>query len=221
MLTVDSKKAHMRTLDWGLTDYKEALTKQKELVEARIQGEIGNTLVFTEHHPVYTLGSRKGAESNLLWDERKRARMGIDVHTSNRGGDVTYHGPGQIVGYGIVDLSNKKDLHAYLRDLERVIINALTELGLNAERREGLTGIWVGSKKIAAMGVAVRKWVTYHGFALNVNVDLTPFSGIIPCGITPNEGTVTSMQLEMRKGLDLTQIKSTLTKHFWNTFEHE
>lgn len=221
MLTVDSKKAHMRTLDWGLTDYKEALTKQKELVEARIQGEIGNTLVFTEHHPIYTLGSRKGAESNLLWDERKRARMGVGMHNSNRGGDVTYHGPGQIVGYGIVDLSNKKDLHAYLRDLERVIINALTELGLNAERREGLTGIWVGSKKIAAMGVAVRKWVTYHGFALNVNVDLTPFSGIIPCGITPNEGTVTSMQLEMGKGLDLTQIKSTLTKHFWNTFEHE
>jgi len=211
----------MRTLDWGLTDYKDALTRQKELVEARIEGKIGNTLVLTEHNPVYTLGSRKGAEEHLLWNERKRARMGVDVHTSNRGGDVTYHGPGQIVGYGIIDLSNKKDLHTYLRDLEQVIINTLSELGLKAERRDGLTGIWVGSKKIAAMGVAVRKWVTYHGFALNVNVDLTPFSGIIPCGITPDEGTVTSIQLEMGKQLDLTQVKSTLTKHFWNTFEHE
>lgn len=211
----------MRTLDWGLTDYKDALTRQKELVEARIEGKIGNTLVLTEHNPVYTLGSRKGAEEHLLWNERKRARMGVDVHTSNRGGDVTYHGPGQIVGYGIIDLSNKKDLHTYLRDLEQVIINTLSELGLKAERRDGLTGIWVGSKKIAAIGVAVRKWVTYHGFALNVNVDLTPFSGIIPCGITPDEGTVTSIQLEMGKQLDLTQVKSTLTKHFWNTFEHE
>lgn len=218
---MDSSTTQTHTLDWGLTHYKEALTRQKNLVEARIEGRTGNTLVFTEHHPVYTLGSRKDAATHLLWDERKRLRMGVDLHSSNRGGDVTYHGPGQIVGYAIVDLSNQKDLHTYLRELEQVIIRTLSELSLRAERREGLTGIWVGSKKIAAMGVAVRKWVTYHGFALNVNVDLTPFSGIIPCGITADQGTVTSMQLEMGTQGDLTHIKSTLTKHFWNTFEHE
>ena len=218
---MDSSRTQTHTLDWGLTHYEEALIKQKELVEARVAGQVNDTLVFTEHHPVYTLGSRKGAENHLLWDECKRARMGIALQTSNRGGDITYHGPGQIVGYGIVDLSRKKDLHAYLRDLESVIINSLSELGLNAERRDGLTGIWMGPRKIAAMGVAVRKWVTYHGFALNVNVDLTPFSGIIPCGIAPDEGTVTSLQAEMETVVDLSQVKSRLAKHFWNTFEHE
>ena len=172
------------SLDWGRTGYADAWQRQEELVARRNVGGVGDTLVFTEHDPVYTLGVRKGAEQHMIWDEAELAKRGIAVFKSNRGGDITYHGPGQIVGYPIINLAARKDLHAYLRLLEQILINAVGTFGLAAARRDGKTGIWLGPRKIAAIGVAVKKWTTYHGFALNVDADLAPFSGIVPCGIT-------------------------------------
>jgi len=204
--------ANLQTLDWGRTAYETAWKQQDELVARRIAGEIGDTLVFTEHDPVYTLGVRKDSADHLVWPASELARRGITVSRSNRGGDITYHGPGQIVGYPILSLAARRDLHAYLRLLEQVLINAVAKFGLTAGRREGKTGIWLGTRKLAAIGVAVRKWTTYHGFALNVNPDLTHFDGIIPCGIT--DGTVTSMQLELGHPADQDSVKQTLAGEF-------
>ena len=209
----NSPDPELPTIDWGCTAYEAAWQRQIELVERRNAGEIGNTLVFTEHEPVYTLGVRKDSIDHLIWDAGELAQRGITVTQSNRGGDITYHGPGQIVGYPIVNLTPRKDLHAYLRLIEQVLINAVGTFGLAADRRAGKTGIWLGTRKVAAIGVAVKKWTTYHGFALNVNPDLTPFGGIVPCGIT--DGTVTSMQLELGHTLDLAEVKQVLAKEFW------
>jgi lipoyl(octanoyl) transferase len=199
-------------LDWGRTRYEAAWSAQDELVARRIAGEIGDTLVFTEHEPVYTVGLRSGAGAHLVWAAEHLAREGIEVVKTNRGGDITYHGPGQLVGYPIVDLAARKDLHEYLRLLEQVLINTVGGLGLEATRREGKTGIWVGTRKIAAIGVAVRRWVAYHGFALNVQPDLAHFQGIVPCGIRATEGTVTSLRAELGHDLDLARVKTLLAK---------
>jgi lipoyl(octanoyl) transferase len=204
------------TVDWGRTRYTPAWRRQEDFVARRLAGEIGDTLIFTEHEPVYTIGVRLGAAQNLLWDPAELARRGIDLVETNRGGDITYHGPGQIVGYPIIDLATRKDLHAYLRFLEQVLINALGNLGLAADRRPGKTGIWLGPRKIAAIGVAVKRWVTYHGFALNVNNDLAPFAGIVPCGIT--DGTVTSLRQELGHEFDLAGVKAVLAAEFWTQF---
>lgn len=201
------------TLDWGRTGYADAWRRQEELVARRNAGEAGDTLVFTEHNPVYTLGLRLGAAQNLIWDAAELARRGIEVVQTNRGGDITYHGPGQVVGYPVVNLAPRQDLHAYLRFLEQVLINSVGRFGLAADRRAGKTGIWLGPRKIAAIGVAVKRWTTFHGFALNVNTDLTPFSGIVPCGIT--DGTVTSMQLELGRPVDEAGVKQVLAAEFW------
>lgn len=203
------------TVDWGRTSYAPAWERQGELVTRRIAGEIGDTLVFTEHDPVFTLGLRGGAEQNLVWDPARLAREGVAVVKTNRGGDITYHGPGQVVGYPIVSLAARKDLHAYLRFLEQVMINSLGSLGLAAARREGKTGIWLGPRKIAAIGVAVKRWVAYHGFALNVSANLGHFQGIVPCGIGAADGTVTSMQAELGRAVDLAEVKDVLAKEFW------
>lgn len=203
------------TLDWGRTRYAEAQTRQTERVAAYLAGTCGDTLIFTEHAPVYTIGLRAGAETNLVWTPAQLAAAGVEVEKTNRGGDITYHGPGQIVGYPIVSLDSRKDLHAYLRFLERVMIDAVAAYGLQATRREGKTGIWLGTRKVAAIGVAVRRWVAYHGFALNVNADLSHFTGIVPCGIAPAEGTVTSLQAELGRALDLTEVKAHLARTFW------
>jgi lipoyl(octanoyl) transferase len=204
------------TLDWGRTRYTHAWRQQDELVACRIAGEIGDTLVFTEHEPVFTTGLRAGAGTHLVWPSDRLASEGVEVVKSNRGGDITYHGPGQLVGYPIVSLATHKDLHAYLRFLEQVLINTLATLGLpHATRRDGLTGIWLGPRKIAALGVAVRRWVTYHGFALNVSPNLAHFSGIVPCGIAATDGTVTSMAAELGTAPDLSQVKATLAREFW------
>ena len=207
--------AERATLDWGRTSYALASRQQEELVARRNAGEVGDTLVFTEHNPVYTLGVRRGAEQHLIWNEAELQRQGIEVCETNRGGDITYHGPGQIVGYPIVNLSQRKDLHAYLRFLEEVMIGAVAAYGLKAARRDGKTGIWLGTRKIAAIGVAVKKWTTYHGFALNVNTDLNHFNGIVPCGIT--DGTVTSMQKELGRAIDLADVRRVLAAEFWRT----
>ncbi len=202
------------TLDWGPTAYGAAWSRQEDLVARRNAGEIGDTLVFTEHEPVFTLGVRSGAEAHLLWDEAELTRRGIAVVATNRGGDITYHGPGQIVGYPIINLAPRKDLHAYLRLVEQVLINTVGTFGLAAARRPGKTGIWLGPRKIAAIGIAVKKWTTFHGFALNVNPDLTPFSGIVPCGIT--DGTVTSMAAELGSAPSAEEVKRVLALEFWS-----
>lgn len=203
------------TLDWGRTAYADAWRRQEELVARRQAGEAPDTLVFTEHEPVFTLGVRRGAEQNLLWPQAELALRGIAVVTTNRGGDITYHGPGQIVGYPIVNLGPRRDLHAYLRFLEDVMIASVAPFGLTAGRNPGKTGIWIGPRKIAAIGVAVKRWTTFHGFALNVNTDLAPYSGIIPCGIAATDGTVTSMHLELGRPVDLAEVKRTLASEFW------
>jgi lipoyl(octanoyl) transferase len=207
--------------DWGRTRYLAAWERQNAFVAQRLDGQIGDTLVFTEHDPVFTIGLRSGADANLVWSEERLAREGVEVVKTNRGGDITYHGPGQIVGYPIVSLAAHKDLHAYLRLLEQVLINAVGSLGLAATRREGKTGIWLGRRKVAAIGVAVRRWVAYHGFALNVNNELKQFEGIVPCGIAATDGTVTSMAAELGRPLDLAEVKTLLAAEFeaeWQRF---
>ena len=202
-------------IDWGRTRHADATARQLALVDDRLSGKAGDSLVFTEHEPVYTLGLRAGAAAHLLWDDAERARRGIGLEQTGRGGDITYHGPGQIVGYPIVSLTQSRDLHAYLRFLEQVVIDALAELGLAGSRREGLTGIWIGPRKIAAIGVAARRWVTYHGFALNLDPDLTPFSGIVPCGIPSAQGTVTSVAAELGRAPEAAKVKGLLADAFW------
>ncbi|MBC2594062.1 lipoyl(octanoyl) transferase LipB [Ruficoccus amylovorans] len=196
--------------DWGRTAYEDAFARQLERVEQRLDGEIGDTLILTEHESVYTIGARHGAEKHLLLAPDALASRGIQLAKTNRGGDITWHGPGQIVGYPVISLARTRDLHAYLRKIEQLIINVLGSLGLAASRRDGLTGIWLDRRKIAAIGVAVKRWVTYHGFALNVNCDLGNFGGIVPCGITPAEGTVTSISAELGCEADLAEVKQLL-----------
>ena len=203
------------TVDWGLTRYEAAWRHQEELVAQRVAGTIGDTLVFTEHEAVFTIGLRSGSEANLVWNDEQLAREGVEVVKTNRGGDITYHGPGQIVGYPIVSLAPRQDLHAYLRFLEKVLINSVGSIGLAADRREGKTGIWLGKRKVAAIGVAVKRWVTYHGFALNVNSNLAHFGGIVPCGIGAQDGTVTSLQAELGHQVDLAEVKAVLAREFW------
>jgi lipoyl(octanoyl) transferase len=203
------------TVDWGLTRYTDASQRQEALVAARIAGGVPDTLVFTEHEPVFTVGMRSGAENHLVWNAEQLTREGVEVARTNRGGDITYHGPGQIVGYPVVSLEAHKDLHAYLRFLEQVLINSVGALGLVASRRDGKTGIWIGRRKVAAIGVAVKRWVAYHGFALNVNANLAHFQGIVPCGIAPTDGTVTSLQAELQRACDLAEVKAVLAQEFW------
>lgn len=203
--------------DWGNTEYQSAFDKQKVYVRDRIDGKRGDTLIFTEHLPVYTMGVRRGAEMNLIWDEPTLLQKGITVHQSNRGGDITYHGPGQLTGYPIVHLEKLRDLHAYLRLVEEMLITIAAHFGLHASRREGKTGIWIEKRKIAAIGVAVKSWVTYHGFALNVNNDLEPFSGIIPCGIV--DGSVTSLQKELGFPIEMDEVKPLVSQAFLATFQ--
>ncbi len=203
------------TLDWGRTRYADARARQEVLVAQRIAGTAPDTLVFTEHEPVFTVGLRQGADRHLVWDAARLAREGIEVVATNRGGDITYHGPGQIVGYPVVSLDHVRDLHAYLRFLEQVLIDAVARFGLAAARRPGLTGIWIGQRKIAALGVAVRRWVAYHGFALNVNSRLDHFVGIVPCGIAATDGTVTSLAAELGRETDLAAVRAVLAEEFW------
>ena len=202
------------TVDWGRTRYRAAWKLQDDLVAARLAGTAPNTLVFTEHEPVYTLGVRRGAEQNLVWTPPQLAAQGIEVVATNRGGDITYHGPGQIVGYPIVSLEARRDLHAYLRFLEQVLIDTVARHGLRACRREGKTGIWLGQRKIAAIGVAVKRWVAHHGFALNVSPQLEHFAGIVPCGIT--DGTVTSLAAELGSSCpSMDEVRAAIAQEFW------
>lgn len=171
--------------------YGDAFALQRELVEQRKRGEIPDHLLIVEHPHVITMG-RNGRRENMLADEELLSRAGVEFHLTDRGGDVTYHGPGQIVGYPILDLREwKRDVGAYVRGIEQVIIDALADFGITAGRIPGLTGVWVAEAKIAAIGVHISRWVTSHGFALNVDTDLSYFQYIVPCGLTK---PVTSMR---------------------------
>lgn len=220
----------------GLKDYKETWDYQealfKSIVDIKIKNrredanlETTNYFLFVEHPHVYTLG-KSGDMSNLLVNEKQLAEKGATFYKVNRGGDITYHGPGQIVGYPILDLDNFfTDIHKYLRFLEEIIILTLDEYGLKAERSPGETGVWLDvgtpfARKICAMGVRASRWVTMHGFALNVNADLGYFDNMIPCGIRGK--AVTSLNVELGKQtVEEAEVKEKLLKHFAKLFEAE
>jgi len=203
----------------GAVPYADALSLQQELVRARRADEIPDQLLLLEHPHVITLGTSSHGEHVLL-DETERALLGIELFETGRGGDVTYHGPGQLVGYPILDLKpDRCDLHRYVRDLEQMLIDALAEFDIVANRKPGLTGVWIAEEKIAAIGVRVSSgWITSHGFALNVNTDLAFFEAIIPCGIR-NHG-VTSMTRIARCGIDMRAVENAVTKHMTHIFAH-
>ena len=222
--------------DLGLKDYKQTWDYQetlfKSIVDTKIKNrredaglETKNYFLFVEHPHVYTLG-KSGDMSNLLVDEAQLKAKNASFYKVNRGGDITYHGPGQIVGYPILDLDNFfTDIHKYLRFLEEVIILTLAEYGLKAERSPGETGVWLDvgtpfARKICAMGVRASRWVTMHGFALNVNANLGYFDLMIPCGIRGK--AVTSLNVELgKKSIDEAEVKEKLLKHFAALFEAE
>jgi lipoate-protein ligase B len=199
----------------GLVPYSEAAGLQASLHEQRVAGEIDDTLLLLEHPHVYTIG-RRGEASDVLWDADALASRGVEVVETDRGGQVTYHGPGQLVGYPIVDLGPGADLVAYVRRLEDVMIGALKRFGLEASRDEGNTGVWVNDAKIGAIGVRVARNVTKHGFALNVSPDLSYFAGIIPCGIT--DKGVTSMAIEMDRVLPVSEVAVIVAHQFARVF---
>jgi lipoyl(octanoyl) transferase len=178
----------------GRTPYGEALATQRALVEDRRAGRIGDVLLLVEHPHVLTLGAKgDGGRSHILADRGRLAALGVEVYEAGRGGDVTYHGPGQIVGYPIIDLNpDRCDVHRYVRDLEETLIRTAADFGVDAGRVPGLTGIWAGTDrraKLAAIGVRISRWVTSHGFAFNVSTDLDFFDLIVPCGIADREVT--------------------------------
>lgn len=214
--TPENGSRQIDTVDWGQTCYEDSFERQQILVDKRINDTIPDTLVFTEHAPIYTIGKRKNAHQHLIWNEAQLNAEKIRVIHTNRGGDITYHGPGQIVGYPILSIKRQPDLHAYLRRLEDVVIRTLAHFEIKATRRKDKTGIWIDTRKICAIGIAVRKWVTYHGFALNVNPQMRHFSGIVPCGIT--DGTVTSMQEERGETIDMARVKTRLLVEFQDVF---
>jgi lipoyl(octanoyl) transferase len=202
----------------GLVDYQAALDLQKDLVEQRKQGLIPDQLLLLEHPHVITLGARNhNASSNVLESPEALARRGVAVFETGRGGDVTYHGPGQLVGYPIVELpGDRRDVHRYVRDLEEVLIEAVSDFGIAAARVPGLTGIWVGNDKLAAIGVRISRWVTSHGFALNVSTDLSNFGLIVPCGIT-GKG-VTSMERLLGRPVPMAEVAAAVERRFLHAF---
>ena len=192
----------------GRKSYKAVWDLQKEMQQQRIKGEIEDTLILVEHDPVYTLG--KNANEDHLLQSRDES---VDVFNIERGGDITFHGPGQLVGYPILDLSNyKKSVSWYMRTLEQVLIDTLIEFKITAQRNDGLTGVWVGNEKIAALGVRISRWVTMHGFALNVNPDLSFYDGIIPCGIFDHG--VTSMEQLLGETQNNDNVKNMVIEKF-------
>ena len=198
--------------DLGFKKYKSVLSLQKKLQKQRIAGNAQDTLILVEHEPVYTLG--KNANRHHLLQSRDKS---VEVHNIERGGDVTFHGPGQLVGYPILDLRNyKKSVSWYMRTLEELTIRVLKEFDIKGNRIEGLTGVWVENKKIAAQGVRISRWVTMHGFSINVCPQLSYYDGIIPCGIFDYD--VTSMEECLNKKLSIKKIKNSVSEIFLELF---
>ena len=200
-------------LDLGKSDYKEAWELQKKLQSQRISGEIDDQLLLVEHFPVYTLGKNAPAEHLL-----NNKSDDISIVQSDRGGNVTFHGPGQLVAYPILDLNNyKKSITWYMRELEKLIINTLNHYHIKAERKKGLTGVWVNDKKIAALGVRISRWVTMHGFSLNINPDLKYYQGIIPCGIS-QYGVTSMANILGNSAPKMSEIKEKIVSQFISNF---
>ncbi len=202
----------------GLVAYADALALQRALVDDRQRNRVPDVLLLVQHPHVLTLGVRNdGGRRHVLASEDQLAARGVEIHESGRGGDVTYHGPGQVVGYPIVDLRpDRCDVHRYVRDLEEVLIRTAADFGVVAERVEGLTGAWVGREKLAAIGVRISRWVTSHGFAFNVTTDLTYFDLIVPCGIA--DRGVTSLERLLGRQLDSYVVEGRLVSNFCEVF---
>ena len=203
----------------GLVGYQEALELQRELVEERRANRIPDLLLLLQHPPVITLGVRsETARANVVATSERLAELGIEVHETGRGGDVTYHGPGQIVGYPILDLRpDLCDVHKYVRDLEEVMIRTCADYGIAAGRIAGLTGTWVGAEKIGAIGIRISRWITSHGFAFNVRTDLDHFKLIVPCGIS--DRGVTSLERLTGRTIALDAVEDALVRRFSEVFE--
>ena len=206
----------LRVVELGSTEYRDCWNLQKRVFASRELGECPDTLLLTWHDHVYTLG--KGADENhVLASAEELSRSAAKIVRIDRGGDVTYHGPGQLVGYPVLDLrGHYLDIHRYLRELEDVIISTLGDFGLKGTREDGYTGVWVAGEKIAAIGVKVSRWITMHGFALNVNTDLKYFDRIIPCGI--GHRGVTSMEKVLGEPVNMQDVVSASSKHFAEKF---
>jgi lipoate-protein ligase B len=201
----------------GEMDYARALDFQRTVARARIAGALGeDTLLLVQHPPVVTLG-RSSKQQHLLASPELLEARGVQLYEVERGGDVTFHGPGQLVGYPIIDLTrHRKDLHWFLRQVEEALIRTLAAFGIAGERNAGLTGVWTEGRKIASIGVHARDWVTWHGFALNVSTDLEYFDLIVPCGI--NAVTMTSMERELGSGVDITSVEKAVSDAFGSVF---
>ena len=206
----------VRTL--GRIGYQEALDLQADLVEQRRRGDIGDVLLLLEHPPVITLGVKtRNTRTNIIASDAQLAEAGVTVFQTGRGGDVTYHGPGQLVGYPILDLNpHRRDVHRYVRDIEQALIDAVAALGVHAERAGGLTGIWVGNEKLAAIGVRISRWITSHGFALNVSTNLSHFDLIVPCGIQGRG--VTALERLLGRPVPMAEVESAVETAFSRVF---
>ena len=210
----------------GVVPYAEALAMQRALVEERRAGLVPDLLLLLQHPPVITLGVKgDGGRGNVLASQERLAELGIEVHETGRGGDVTYHGPGQIVGYPIIDLKpDRCDVHRYVRDLEEVMIRVCADYGLEAGRIKGLTGAWLradsaGPEKIGAIGVRISRWITSHGFAFNVATSLDHFALIVPCGIS--DRGVTSLEKATGRRTPIEEVEAAVIRHFEDVFDRQ
>jgi lipoyl(octanoyl) transferase len=205
----------------GTVRYDDALQLQRALVEKRRAGDIPDQLLLLQHPAVITLGVKgDGGRSNIVAAPERLGELGIEVSETGRGGDVTYHGPGQLVGYPIVDLRpDRCDVHRYVRDLEEVMIRVCADYGVPAGRIAGLTGVWAGAEKIGAIGVRISRWITSHGFAFNVNTDLEHFGLIVPCGIT--DRGVTSLEKAAQRRVAFDEVEERVVAHFATVFDRE
>ncbi|MBI2845194.1 MAG: lipoyl(octanoyl) transferase LipB [Chloroflexi bacterium] len=203
-------------LNLGIEPYQRAWDLQHRLVALRREGKVGDVFILLEHTPVLTIG-RQGNESNILVSPAFLAEQGVEVYRVERGGDVTYHGPGQLVGYPILDLGgHHKDVRWYVRSLEEVLIRSLAEFGIEASRVEGSVGVWAGDKKIAAIGARIEHWITYHGFALNVAPNMKHWQLIVPCGIEGKD--VVSMEQILGHAPDMQAVRQAVANHFGEVF---
>ena len=202
----------------GIVPYAEALVLQKTLVEERRAGRVPDLLLLLQHPPVITLGVRRDSRTHVKASDRQLTGQGIEVHEAGRGGDVTYHGPGQIVGYPILDLRpDRCDVHRYVRDLEEVMIRVCADYGVAAHHVEGMSGAWVAVEKIGAIGVRISRWITSHGFAFNVNTRLEDFQLIVPCGIA--DRGVTSLRKLLGRELSIEEVEDRIIRRFAEVFD--